>query len=143
MNMYKRIVALTLAGWIVVGSNAHAQTPSPSTGRATLTWTIGGAGAGFGVGLWAGLSAFDDAINSERKIWTSAVVGATVGAVGGYLVGKARARGSKSSAGRSVTGWSKIEARAFSDCDRVLPRARSLTQLIVHSNQFRCTLQGP
>ena len=58
-----------------------------------MTWTIGGAGAGFGVGLWAGLSAFDDAINSDRKVWTSAVVGAAVGAVGGYLIGKSRARG--------------------------------------------------
>ena len=167
MNMYTRIVALTLAGWIVVGSNAHAQTPSPSTGRATLTWTIGGAGAGFGVGLWAGLSAFDDAINSDRKVWTSAVVGAAVGAVGGYLIGKSRARGSRPSIAPSVAGAPNGGARASYGCDRILPRVRSLSQVRmfrapvmdldrarsgeatrwysdgIHLRRFRCSPQGP
>jgi membrane protein YqaA with SNARE-associated domain len=53
-------------------------------------WTAVGVGAGFGVGLWAGLTAFDDAVNSDRKVWTSAVVGAAVGGVTGYLIGRAR-----------------------------------------------------
>jgi hypothetical protein len=53
-------------------------------------WTVSGAGVGFGVGLWAGLTPFDDAVNSDRKVWTSAVVGAGIGAVAGYLIGRAR-----------------------------------------------------
>jgi hypothetical protein len=50
---------------------------------AVVLTCVGGAGAGFGVGLCAGLSAFDDAINIERKVWTTAVMGAAAGAVGG------------------------------------------------------------
>ena len=129
MNMHTRIIALTLGGWIALGSSAHAQTQSTNSGRATVTWTIGGAGAGFGVGLWAGLSAFDDAINSDRKVWTSAVVGAAVGAVGGYLIGKSRARGSRSSTAPSVAGAPNDGARASYGSDRILPRVRSLSQL--------------
>ena len=48
-------------------------------GKSRAIWTAVGAGGGFGVGVWAGLSAFDDAINSDRKVWTSAIVGAGAG----------------------------------------------------------------
>jgi hypothetical protein len=58
--------------------------------RGEVLWTVAGASAGFGVGLWAGLSAFDDAVNSDRKVWTSAIVSAGVGAVAGYLIGRSR-----------------------------------------------------
>ncbi len=53
-------------------------------------WTSIGAGAGFGLGLFAGLTAFDDAINSDRKVWTSAIVGAAAGGTLGYLISRAR-----------------------------------------------------
>ena len=59
-------------------------------GQSRAIWTAVGAGGGFGVGVWAGLAAFDDAINSDRKVWTSAIVGAGAGAVAGYLIGRAR-----------------------------------------------------
>ena len=59
-------------------------------GQSRAIWTAVGAGGGFGVGVWAGLSAFDDAIDSDRKVWTSAIVGASAGAVVGYLIGRAR-----------------------------------------------------
>jgi hypothetical protein len=59
-------------------------------GRSQAIWTAVGAGGGFGVGVWAGLTAFDDAINSDRKVWTTAIVGAGAGAVAGYLIGRAR-----------------------------------------------------
>ena len=78
--------------WMVIslivarGSVSVAQ----AEGRGRVLWTVSGAGAGFGVGLWAGLSAFDDAVNSDRKVWTSAIVGAGVGAIAGYFIGRSR-----------------------------------------------------
>ena len=71
---------------IVFGSAGVARAQS----RTEVLWTVSGGGVGFGVGLWAGLTAFDDAVNSDRKVWTSAIVGAGVGAVAGYLIGRAR-----------------------------------------------------
>jgi hypothetical protein len=73
---------------LVAGApTAHAQTRSG--GRTTL-WTIVGAGAGFGLGLALGLHAFDDAVNSDRKVWTSALVGAAAGGTLGYVIGRSR-----------------------------------------------------
>lgn len=74
---------------ILACAPAHGQSASRGSGRQVM-WTAVGAGAGFGVGLWAGLTAFDDAVNSDRKVWTSAVVGAAVGGVTGYLIGRSR-----------------------------------------------------
>ena len=71
-------------------------------GRSRAIWTAAGAGGGFGVGVWAGLSAFDDAINSDRKVWTTAVVGAGAGAVAGYLIGRARDAGAHPSRRRTA-----------------------------------------
>lgn len=85
--MIRKAFVITLLLWLGLGLPAQAQTRNRSVG-VTITWTAIGAGAGFGVGLWAGLTAFDDAINSDRKVWTSALVGAGVGALGGYLIGR-------------------------------------------------------
>jgi hypothetical protein len=119
-------VALACAGCMAADSIAHAQSRSP---QAIVTWTIGGAGAGFGVGLWAGLRAFDDAINSERKVWTTAVVGAAAGAVGGYLIGRARARDSGATALRSDVGFPTVGSRSSRGRDPILPPVRSLREL--------------
>jgi len=86
--MYRwAIIGLAVA--LSSGSVAHAQN------RGVVTITVAGAGAGFGVGLWLGLSAFDDAVNSDRKVWRSAIAGAGVGAVAGYLIGRARSERSR------------------------------------------------
>lgn len=82
-----RWIAVGLAVALGSGSVAQAQSKAP-----VVIWTAVGAGAGFGVGVWAGLSAFDDAINSDRKVWTSAIVGACAGGVAGYLIGRAQRR---------------------------------------------------
>jgi hypothetical protein len=134
MTVRRIAVVLTCAGCMAVSSIAHAQSRSARTPRATVTWTIGGAGAGFGVGLWAGLSAFDDAINSERKVWTTAVVGAAVGTVGGYLIGRARAHSSGSSARRSHAGFPIVESRRSLGRDNVLPPVRSIRDLKARSS---------
>lgn len=85
----RRTVTIAAILMLVCAPAASAQSTAPVS-RSQVVWTVAGAGAGFGVGLWAGLTAFDDAINSDRKVWTSAVVGAAVGGVAGYLLGRAR-----------------------------------------------------
>jgi surface antigen len=51
--------------------------------------TVAGGGGGFALGTFAGLAAFDDAINSDRKVWTTAALSAAGGAVAGYFIGRA------------------------------------------------------
>jgi len=51
---------------------------------------------GFAVGLFAGLAAFDDATNSDRKVWTTAILAGVGGAVGGYFLGRALDKRGKS-----------------------------------------------
>ena len=87
-----RVLVGTLIIALSSASVAHAQNGTEDRSRGRVLWTVAGGGAGFGVGLWAGLTAFDDAVNSDRKVWTSAVVGAGIGAVAGYLIGRARDR---------------------------------------------------
>lgn len=58
-----------------------------STGK-RVAWTVIGAAAGFGAGLFIGLNQFDDAIDSDRKVWTSAIVGAAGGGVAGALLSR-------------------------------------------------------
>lgn len=83
------IVAAATLALAVMAAPAHAQHTSGGGGK-TAAWTAVGAGAGFGVGLWAGLTAFDDAINSDRKVWTSAIVGAVAGGTLSYLLSRTR-----------------------------------------------------
>ncbi len=82
-------LAVALLVWTALSGTALAQQPPGSGGRTAL-WTSVGAGAGFGLGLFGGLVAFDDAINSDRKVWTSAIVGAAAGATVGYLITRTR-----------------------------------------------------
>ena len=94
--------------------------------RTEALWTVSGSGVGFGVGLWAGLTAFDDAVNSDRKVWTSAIVGAGVGAVAGYLVGRARTHRTRPSIARN-------------EVDKV-PRRQADQRLLEHlAKSFRFT----
>jgi hypothetical protein len=72
---------------------------SGSSGTKRVVWTLVGIGAGFGAGLFLGLNAFDDSINSDRKVWTSALVGAAAGGLAGALlsrnIGRSPAMGGK------------------------------------------------
>jgi hypothetical protein len=69
----------------------YSQTPAaPKESHKYRTiFTISGAGGGFALGVFAGLAAFDDSVNSDRKVWTTALLSAAGGAVGGYFIGRA------------------------------------------------------
>lgn len=54
-----------------------------------------GAAAGFGLGLLIGFRAYDEAINSDQKIWTTAIVGGVIGGVGGWFASSRMSRGSE------------------------------------------------
>jgi hypothetical protein len=60
--------------WVVVSLIVALSSvpPANAQSRCQLTWTLSGAGAGFGIGVWTGLSAFDDAVSSDRKVWIEA-----------------------------------------------------------------------
>jgi hypothetical protein len=50
--------------------------------------TIAGAGGGFALGTFIGLDVYDDAINSDQKVWTTAALMAAGGGVAGYFIGR-------------------------------------------------------
>lgn len=91
MKPTPRVFALTLAAALGISPAAYTQTPTGSSSRGAVAWTVAGAGGGFGIGLWVGLTKFDDSIHSDRKVWTTAIVGAAVGGVSGYFAGRSRA----------------------------------------------------
>jgi len=74
-------------------SAVFAQQPPTSAKQEKATWrTVGllaGAGGGFLVGMTIGFAKYDDAINSDRKVWTATIIGAIAGGVGGYFAGRA------------------------------------------------------
>lgn len=45
-----------------------------------------GIGAGFAIGTLVGLSAYDDAINSDQKVWTTAILSGAAGGFAGWAV---------------------------------------------------------
>ena len=99
--MLRKAVCLGLMGLLLSHASVSADTggrPSASAPRASSTtkrvaWTLVGIGAGFAAGSFIGLSAFDDAINSDRKVWTSAIVGAAAGGLAGGLISRNVGRG--------------------------------------------------
>ncbi len=56
--------------------------------RHTAAWVGGMAAAGLGSGFLLGFRAFDDATFAERKIGTTALVGAGAGAAAGYALSR-------------------------------------------------------
>jgi len=91
--MFRQPLSLVLLCILLTGSIAHADDGSAQQQRSFRpVWTVVGAGAGFGLGVWAGLTKFDDAINSDRKVWTTAIVSAAAGGVLGFLIDRHRAR---------------------------------------------------
>jgi hypothetical protein len=86
------VILILFAGGAILRADGGS-TAAPRNGNFRPVWTAIGAGAGFGLGVWAGLTHFDDAVNSDRKVWTTAIVSAAAGGVLGFLVDRRRARG--------------------------------------------------
>ena len=89
MNYSKLVIVSILM--LILSCEALAQQPivKPKTSsKYRKIFTIAGGGGGFALGMFAGLSAYDDAINSDKKVTTAAIVGGAGGAVGGYLLGR-------------------------------------------------------
>jgi len=93
--MRLKIIGLSLVLALVCGSfsplwaddGTQSQTGKRSTGK-RVAWIVAGAGAGFAAGVFLGLRWFDDAINSDRKVWTTAILGAVGGGVAAALIAR-------------------------------------------------------
>ncbi len=101
-------IALVLAILLSAPAAARAQA-TPAKKRHAPAWIAIGAASGFGVGLWAGLTSFDQSIDSERKIWTTALVSAAGGGVLAYLLTRRRT---------DRTGAARIGGDRCVGCDR-------------------------
>src|SRR5512133_2564419 len=90
----RTILTFSLLGLMLfcVPAPARAQSsdpPKPRSHKGRIIGTIVGAAGGFALGVFAGIGAYDDAINSDQKVWTMAAVFGAAGGVGGYFVGNA------------------------------------------------------
>lgn len=95
----KRILAIMCLGALcaaVPGRGAELDTQGASRRKHWLGILIG-AGAGFGAGTAIGFAAFDEAINSEQKVYTSMAAGTLIGAVTGYFISRTLGREDESS----------------------------------------------
>jgi hypothetical protein len=70
------------------GDRSSASPARASSSTKRVVWTLVGIGAGFGAGVFLGLHAFDDSINSDRKVWTTAIVGAAAGGLAAGLLSR-------------------------------------------------------
>ena len=81
--------ALMSARPLATGESSSPQASGPPRqGKGRVVGLIIGAGAGFALGLLAGFAWFDDAVDSDRKVWTTAVLLAAAGGTAGWLVGR-------------------------------------------------------
>ena len=81
------LLALFLSVSFLQSSFLFSEEPSETTQKKkSHNWLIPvGAGAGAGLGLLIGFNAFDEAINSDAKIWTTTAVCAAAGGLLGWL----------------------------------------------------------
>ena len=141
-RMFRKALCFGLAGLLLchvpLSADTSGPSPSPSTkgsGTKRVVWTLVGIGAGFGAGLFLGLNAFDDAVNSDRKVWTSALVGAAAGGLAGNLLSRSVGRSSNLGVKRADTPRVDVStASAFSaspatvkEDDELRRRVRELT----------------
>ena len=88
----KNRLAIITALVLLTSTSTLAQQPAPKreeSHKYRTILTVAGGGGAFALGVFVGLNAFDDAVNSDRKLWTTAALSAAGGAVGGYFLGRA------------------------------------------------------
>ena len=140
----QRLGAVALAGVLLCSSPAWAgpeqktSAAQPAKARSSgkrVMWTAIGAGAGFAVGMMLGLNAFDDSVNSDRKVWTAALVGAAGGGIAGALLSRSTRRDPATTTGGTVqrqaepvaVSWSSALGRELVEATalRIIPDAAS------------------
>jgi len=87
----KNCLAIITALVLLTSTSTLAQQPAPKreeSHKYRTILTLAGGGGAFALGVFVGLNAFDDAVNSDRKLWTTAALSAAGGAVGGYFLGR-------------------------------------------------------
>lgn len=99
-------------------------TPSAKPKGKKILFTVLGAAAGFGAGVYFGLKYFDDALYSDRKIWTCVAIGTAAGAIAGWTLAPDRAPATPfAPPDRSLGGrdeqWDQVSMRRL-DADRAL-----------------------
>ena len=85
--MRKTTAALLMLILLPAAALAQPAGSPPHKGH-PVAWTIAGAGGGFALGMFVGLKAFDDDVDSDRKVWTTAVVSAAAGGAIAYLLSR-------------------------------------------------------
>ena len=102
--MKKITILWTLLLSLFAANSGFGQQPARKTesGKFRAILTIGGAGGGFALGVVGGLAAFDDAVNSDRKVWTTAILAGIAGGVGGYFLGRSLDKRSANTSWRHV-----------------------------------------
>ena len=87
----KNRLAIITALVLLTSTSTLAQQPAPKreeSHKYRTILTLAGGGGAFALGVFVALNAFDDAVNSDRKLWTTAALSAAGGAVGGYFLGR-------------------------------------------------------
>ncbi len=89
LNVFRLMAAALICTQLAVSTASAQQRSTPPEVRENrAVWTAVGAGAGFGLGVYAGFLLFDDALCSDRKVWTTAILSAIAGGVVGNLLAR-------------------------------------------------------
>jgi len=127
----KNRLAIIASLVLLTSTSTSAQQPAPKreeSHKYRTILTLAGGGGAFALGVFVGLNAFDDAVNSDRKLWTTAALSAAGGAVGGYFLGRALDKRRKKT---DVTRATEEFYRALMDSQRPSRTA----DLVVNSRQ--------
>lgn len=82
-------ILVSIGSESLFGANYPQQASAQETGKKKKNhkWLIPvGIGAGFAIGTLAGLQAFDESINSDQKVWTTAILSAAAGGFAGWAI---------------------------------------------------------
>ena len=131
LKIMKNRLTIITALVLFTCTGTFAQQPAPKreeSHKYRTILTLAGGGGAFALGVFVGLNAFDDAVNSDRKLWTTAALSAAGGAVGGYFLGRALDKRRKKT---DVTRATEEFYRALMDSQRPSRTA----DLVVDSRQ--------